>query len=91
MVYSQKNMPAEAMQAFRQSVTIAPEYVPGHVALGQMLLAEGRADEAIAELRQAVALAPEQPQIHAILAEALQAKGLNIEAQQEMRKAGVQR
>ena len=62
-------------------------YAPGHVALGELLLYQGKVDDAVAELRTAVGLAPENARAHAALAKALDAKGLPEEAQQEMRKA----
>ena len=69
--YLQKKMITEAIAAFRQSITIAPEYGPGHRALGEMLLYQGQVDEALTELRRAVELVPEDPGTHAALAKAL--------------------
>ena len=83
----QKQMMTEAAGAFRSSVTIAPEYAPGHRALGEILLYQGQVDDALSELRRAVELAPQDPGNHAALAKALSAKGLTAEAEEEMRKA----
>src|SRR5713226_1628710 len=51
--YGQKQMVPEAVAAFRQTIAIAPEYAPGHRALGEMLLYRGQLDESVAELRRA--------------------------------------
>ncbi len=74
-------MTAGAAAGFRQSVTINDDYAPGHRALGQLLLSQGRVDEALAEL------APDGASTHIALAKALTAKGMPGEAQEEMRKA----
>jgi Flp pilus assembly protein TadD len=87
VAYEQKQMTAEATAAFRQSLSIAPEYALGHRGLGEILLYQGQVDDALAELRRAAELAPQDPGNHAALSKALAAKGLNDEAQDEMRKA----
>jgi cytochrome c-type biogenesis protein CcmH/NrfG len=56
--------------------------------MGEVLLYQGKADEAIAALRKAISLAPDDPKAHRALAKALQAKGLDQEAQEELKKAG---
>jgi Tfp pilus assembly protein PilF len=87
VAYQQKQMTAEATAAFRQSLSIAPDYALGHRGLGEVLLYQGHVDDALTELRRAVELAPQDPGNHVALAKALSAKGLNDEAQEEMRKA----
>ncbi|HLK31540.1 MAG TPA: tetratricopeptide repeat protein, partial [Terriglobales bacterium] len=62
-------------------------YEPAHLALGEILLYQGKVDDAVSELRQATELAPNDPAAHGTLAKALKAKGLDSEAQQEMQKA----
>ena len=87
IVYEQKQMMTEAMVAFRQALSIAPDYPLAHRSLGEALLYQGQVDEALTELRRAVQLSPHDPGNHAALARALSAKGLDSEAQEEMRKA----
>jgi len=85
--YARKQMAPEALAAFRETTRIAPEYAPGHRALGELLLYQGQADESLAELRHAAALDPNDAGIHAALAKALAAKHLDTEANEEKRKA----
>jgi Flp pilus assembly protein TadD len=75
------------MAAFRQSISMSPDYPLAHRGLGEALLYQGQVDDAVAELRRAVELSPLDPGNHAALAKALSAKGLDSEAQEEMRKA----
>src|SRR6266853_1163236 len=56
--YARKQMAPEAVASFRDTIRIAPEYAPGHRALGELLLYQGQTDESLAELRRAVALDP---------------------------------
>ena len=74
--YVQKQMMTEARPHFVPRSTIAPDYAPGHRALGEVLLYQGQVDDALTELRRAVELAPQDPGNHAALAKALSAKGL---------------
>src|SRR5712692_2762577 len=85
--YLKKQMVAESLGAFRQSVAIYRDFAPGHRALGEVLLYQGQLPEALEELRLAVKLAPDEPQMHLSLAEALEAAGQEQEAQEERRKA----
>jgi Flp pilus assembly protein TadD len=80
-------MAPEAVAAFRDTIRIAPEYAPGHRALGELLLYQGQVDESLTELHQAAALDPNDAGTHAALAKALSAKHLDAEADEEMRKA----
>ena len=80
-------MVEESTAAFRQSVTINPDFAPGYRALGEMLVYQGKLDEGLKELRTAARLAPNDPRVHQSLAKALEAKGLHMEANEEMRKA----
>jgi Flp pilus assembly protein TadD len=77
----------DSTAAFRQSVTINPDFGPGYRALGEMLVYQGKVDEGLKQLRTAVRLAPNDPRAHESLAKALEAKGLHMEANEEMRKA----
>jgi tetratricopeptide (TPR) repeat protein len=77
----------ESTAAFRQSITINPDFAPGYRALGEMLVYQGKLDEGLKELRAAARLAPDDPRVHESLAKALEAKGLHAEASQEQRKA----
>jgi tetratricopeptide (TPR) repeat protein len=87
VAYLHKQMFPESTAAFRQAVTIYPDFAPGYKALGEMLIYQGRVDAGLKELRTAVRLAPKDPRNHEALAKALQAKGLHMEAEEEMRKA----
>jgi Flp pilus assembly protein TadD len=87
VAYVQKKQLEPAASAFRQSVTIYPEFARGHRALGETLLYQDKVDDAIAELRRAVELAPQEPIMHESLAKALAAKGLTVEAEEETRRA----
>jgi cytochrome c-type biogenesis protein CcmH/NrfG len=80
-------MMEDSTAAFRQSVTINPDFAPGYRALGEMLVYQGKLDEGLTALHTAVRLAPNDPRIHEALAKALEAKGLHREANEEMRKA----
>ncbi len=85
--YLHKNMYSESTEAFRQSVTIYPDFAPGYKALGEMLVFQGHSQEGIAQLRTAARLAPRDPQIHEALAGALRATGNYVEAEREAQKA----
>jgi arylsulfatase A-like enzyme/Tfp pilus assembly protein PilF len=85
--YLHKNMYSESTDAFRQSVTIYPDFAPGYKALGEMLIFRGQPKEGIAQLRTAARLAPRDPQIHEALAGALRATGNYVEAEHEAQKA----
>jgi tetratricopeptide (TPR) repeat protein len=85
--YLKKQMVPEAAEAFRQSISINPEYAAGRRALGEVLLYQGQVNESLAELRRSAELDPRDPATHAALARALSAKGLNAEAEEETRKA----
>jgi len=85
--YLQQKNGSDATAAFQQCVTLAPDYAPGHRALGEMLLYQNRLDAALSELRRASELAPQDPSTHASLAKALSAKGLESEAEEERQKA----
>ena len=85
--YLKKQMVAESLGAFRQSVAIYRDFAPGHRALGEVLIYQGQLPEALEELRLAVKLAPDEPQMHLSLAKALEAAGQEQEAQEERRKA----
>jgi hypothetical protein len=52
------NMQEGAIDAYRQSVTLAPHYAEPRWQLGNLLLRQGRADEAFGELRRAAASDP---------------------------------
>jgi arylsulfatase A-like enzyme/Flp pilus assembly protein TadD len=85
--YARKQMAPEAVAAFRDTIRIAPDYAPGHRALGELLLYQGQVDQSLTELHQAAALDPNDAGTHAALAKALSAKHLDAEAEEEMRKA----
>jgi Flp pilus assembly protein TadD len=49
---------AEAIRAFREAIRFRPSYVDAHLGLGQVLLEEGRKDEARVVFERVIALAP---------------------------------
>ncbi len=87
VAYLQKKDLVSAENAFRQSVTINPDFAKGYRVLGETLLYEGKLDESIANLRHGIELAPQQPDLHQSLAKALAAKGLTAEANEELQRA----
>jgi len=83
----QKKMVPEAVSAFRQCITTAPDHAQGHRALGEVLLYQGQTNEALAELHRAIELDPNDPGSHMARAKALAATGRNDEAEDELRKS----
>lgn len=72
---------AEARQALARSISERPAYEPSQLALGEMLLTSGRADEAISHLERARELAPADPAVYSHLAIAYRRKGRGDEEQ----------
>jgi tetratricopeptide (TPR) repeat protein len=58
----------EAIDHFRQSVTINPGFAEGHTNLGAALMLQGRLDEAARSYREALRIEPELPGAHFNLA-----------------------
>ncbi|HLJ97693.1 MAG TPA: hypothetical protein VKU02_31315 [Gemmataceae bacterium] len=55
----------EAVQCFQELCTVAPEYVPGYLQVGQALVRLGRVDEARTVFARGIALARQQGDAHA--------------------------
>lgn len=66
---------AAAVESFRQSIALQPDYVPAHNNLGNMLRAQGQFDAAVQSLRNAIALKPDYAEAYNNLANALVDQG----------------
>jgi tetratricopeptide (TPR) repeat protein len=77
----------EAVRAFRQALSIRPDWAEAHSLLGSILFRAGKYPEAEAELRKAVTLKPDYAEGWNFLGEFLQAKGKEKEAQEAFKKA----
>ncbi len=78
---------AEAAKAFRQALSIKPNWPEVHSLLGSALAETGNYREAEAELRKAVALKPDYAEGWNFLGEFLKKQGKQAEAQDAFRKA----
>jgi Flp pilus assembly protein TadD len=78
---------AEAAKAFRQALSIRPDWAEAHSLLGSTLSRAGNYAEAEAELRKAVTLKPDYAEGWNFLGEFLQARGKEQEAQEAFKKA----
>lgn len=63
---------AEAESKLRQAVSVSPDNVAAHIALGKTLLESKRVDEGLNELRRAAELAPKDVDIRCVLKEELE-------------------
>ena len=78
---------AEAVRAFRQALSIRPDWAEAHSLLGSILFRAGNRAEAEVELRKAVTLKPDYAEGWNFLGECLQAQGKEREAQEAFKKA----
>ena len=78
---------AEAVRAFRQALSIRPDWAEAHSLLGSALAQAGNYAEAEAELRKAVTLKPDYAEGWNYLGEFLKARGKEGEAQECFKKA----
>jgi Flp pilus assembly protein TadD len=78
---------ADAVKAFRQALSIRPDWAEAHSLLGSILSRAGNYAEAEAELRKAVALKPDYAEGWNFLGEFLKERGKEQEAQEAFRKA----
>ena len=78
---------AEAVRAFRQALSIRPDWAEAHSLLGSILFRAGNYPEAEVELRQAVTLKPDYAEGWNFLGEFLKAQGKEREAQEAFKKA----
>jgi predicted Zn-dependent protease len=72
----------EAQNALEKAVSARPNDATAQIALGQIDLASGQADDAITHLERARQLQPDQPSVYANLARAYQRNGDSQQAQQ---------
>jgi Flp pilus assembly protein TadD len=78
---------AQAAAAFRQALSIKPDWAEAHSLLGSTLAETGNYREAEAELRKAVALKPDYAEGWNFLGQFLKKHGKEQEAQEAFRKA----
>jgi Flp pilus assembly protein TadD len=78
---------ADAVRAFRQALSIRPDWAEAHSLLGSILVRAGKYSEAEVELRQAVTLKPDYAEGWNFLGEFLQTQGKEREAQEAFKKA----
>lgn len=78
---------ADAVRAFRQALSIRPDWAEAHSLLGSILFRAGNYPEAEVELRKAVTLKPDYAEGWNFLGEFLKAQGKEREAQEAFKKA----
>ena len=78
---------AEATKAFRQALSIRPDWAEAHSLLGSILSRAGNYPEAEVELRKAVTLKPDYAEGWNYLGEFLKDRGKTQEAQEAFKKA----
>ena len=78
---------AEAIKAFRQALSIRPDWAEAHSLLGSILFRAGNYPEAEVELRKAVTLKPDYAEGWNFLGEFLKAQGKERESQEAFKKA----
>ena len=66
---------SEAKEALRKSIGDHPRYASSHIALGRLLLQEGRVDQAVEHLELGRQLAPQNPAPYLLLATAYRKRG----------------
>ena len=87
LLLAEENREAEAAKAFRQAISIRPDWAEAHSLLGSTLARAGNFTEAEAELRKAVSLKPDYAEGWNFLGEFLKARGKTPEAEEAFRKA----
>jgi len=65
----------QAYQAYKQALTLKPDYFEVHANLGNILLDVGRVEEALQHYREAIRLRPDIPELHDNLGNALRNSG----------------
>jgi tetratricopeptide (TPR) repeat protein len=86
VIAQQRGNHATAINQFRQSITLQPDYAPSRLLLGVSLLARGKNLEATAELERAARSMPNEPQAHLQLAKAYEASDNWMAAIGELQK-----
>ena len=77
-----------AVEQYRRTLELDPNFAPTHLVLGQSYEQQGRASEALAELQQAEHLARGGPLYVAALAHALAGAGRRVDAERELHRLG---
>jgi len=75
---------SEAKEALEKSINARPNYASSQIALGRLLLQEGRVDTAIEHLEKGMQLAPQDPSPYFLLATAYRKRGRLEEARAMM-------
>lgn len=70
VIAQQRRKDAQAVDWFRKSLLLDPNYGPSRLLLGSSLLSLGRSTDAVRELKRAVRLMPDEPAAHLQLAKA---------------------
>jgi tetratricopeptide (TPR) repeat protein len=79
--------PDDAVAAFREALRLSPSDERAHVALADLLLREGRYEEADETLLRAIAALPSSPRLHYVRSRVFQRRGLYPEALAELDRA----
>jgi tetratricopeptide (TPR) repeat protein len=88
---AQQGRNADALDAYKHTVAMQPNYPEAHYNMANALLATGNPNAAIAEARSAIALNPKEPDAHVALGNALAAAGRYEEAGEEYERASALR
>jgi len=87
LILAEEGRDAEAVKAFRQALSIRPDWAEAHSLLGSTLFKAGNYPAAEVELRQAVTLKPDYAEGWNFLGEFLKTQGKEQEAQEAFKKA----
>jgi tetratricopeptide (TPR) repeat protein len=77
---------AKQIEQLRKVISMAPNFVPAHLALGKALVQDRKVPEAIEELQEAARLEPQNGEAHYQLGLALARAGRKEEADTELKK-----
>jgi serine/threonine-protein kinase len=86
LIYYYARQPERAIQQYRATLELDPNFASAHQALGRAYLAKDMTDEAIAEIRKAVRLSGRSVTMRAALAHACAATGNRREATKILRE-----
>lgn len=85
--YTLQGRTADAIEMYRETLTVDPKLLPARVNLGLLLLESGKPEAAVAEFQQAIELEPNQSRTHFYLAAALERSGQKDGALPHYRRA----
>ena len=74
----------EAVASFQQAVEAKPDFLEGHLGVGQAWERKGMLDEAVVAVKKAIEGNPNDPLSHTSLSRLYQQKGMIPEAEAEM-------